>query len=68
MSTEAALLSAENDDLHRLVAEYSREINRYREALVWIMEHAGSPTAVRARCRRELGTRPQVPGALAGLI
>ena len=45
--------------LQDLVVEYSRAINCYREALVWIMEHAGSPTAVRARCRRELSTGPQ---------
>jgi hypothetical protein len=49
----------ECEELERLVVEYSEQINRYRQALMWIMEHAGTPTAVRARCRRELGTGPQ---------
>jgi hypothetical protein len=46
----------ELEDLQQLVVEYSREINRYREALRWIDENAGSYLSVRARCRRELGT------------
>jgi hypothetical protein len=46
------------EELERLAAEYSAQINRYRGALMWIAKHSNDPGIV-ARAYRELGTGPQ---------
>jgi hypothetical protein len=39
--------SDDNEELlGRLVAEYSEEINRLREALLWVSEHSNDPQIV----------------------